>query len=567
VSQVVHRGIQESLQGLQGLVSHDRGAWPVQDDLWAGPRRDQAEVQKGRESDAARLRLAGHSFKEAIMKQRLSSSRGLSRRLLAVVASIVAGSLTPMGLDAAASPAKAPTGTVLQTNLVSDLVGVAAVTDPNLVSPWGISESAGSPFWISDNGAGLSTLYTVPGAANTPVSTIPLVVNIPTPGSFTGGTPTGTVFNSSPTGDAFQITGPSETGQTTSARALFLFATEDGTIAGWNPGIDPTGQFAGPNGASAQAVLAVDNSGNNFTNTDPSQQTGAVYKGLAIATSNTPIIAADPNSTALLYASNFRAGTIDVYDAKFKTAAALPAGAFDDPGLPAGYAPFNVRVLNGKVYVAYALRDATGKDDVPGSHHGFVDVFNLDATPGLSGGTTRLISRGPLDSPWGLAIAPQGFAGLSSPSNDPVLLVGNFGNGRINAFDAITGSMLGQLTDPDGEPIEIDGLWALQVGNGGPGGALDAVYFTAGPFDESHGLFGSLTTVAPGSPEGPAEAQLVQAHVDVVQLDLQQLATDTSSGALAATIKHDLQTLKADFDQLARAELAFVKDAADDSAP
>src|SRR5262249_37695213 len=149
--------------------------------------------------------------------------------------------------------------------------------------------------------------------------------------------------------------------------------------------------------------------------------------------------------------------------------------------------------------------------DAAGPHRGFVDVFNLDGTPGLPRGNVRLISRGPLNSPWGLAIAPQGFAGLSAHGNDPVLLVGNFGDGRIHAFNATSGSGVGELRAPDGEPIVMDGLWALRVGNGGNGGVSTAVYFTAGTFGESHGLFGSLTTVAPGSPEGPAEAQWVQA--------------------------------------------------------
>jgi uncharacterized protein (TIGR03118 family) len=502
------------------------------------------------------------------MKRRLPSVGRLRGSALPMLALVAVGCLTSIGVSAEAATTKTTTvGTVLQTNLVSDLPGVAFVGDPNLVNPWGISESSASPFWISDNGAGVSTLYQVPGAGNTAVSISPLVVNIPTPFSLSGGTPTGTVFNSGLASGAFGITGPNSGGQTVSVPAVFLFATEDGTIAGWNPGIDPTGQFAGPNGTSTHAVIAVDNSGNNFTNPDPNLQTGAVYKGLAIATSSSPIIAGDANSTALLYASNFRSGTIEVYDAGLDAVAGLPADAFRDRGLPAGYAPFNVQVLGGKVYVDYALRDASGHDDVAGPHHGFVDVFNLDGTPGLSGGAMRLISQGPLDSPWGLAIAPEGFAGLSSPSNDPVLLVGNFGDGLINAFDATTGSQLGQLKDPDGEPIQIDGLWALKVGNGGNGGAGNSVYFTAGLFDESHGLFGSLATVAPGTPEGPAEAQWVQALVDLVQLDEQRLANDIASGAPKAIIKQDTKTLKADSHQLKRAQEAFAKDTAEDATP
>jgi uncharacterized protein (TIGR03118 family) len=284
------------------------------------------------------------------MQHRLSRVARLPKALLAVSSLLAAGSLLPIG----AAPARAATsGTVLQTNLVSDLPGAAAVTDPNLVNSWGISESSGSPFWISDNNAGLTTLYNVPGAG--PVSINPLAVNIPTPVSFTGGAPTGTVFNTGSAG-AFEITGPNNVGTTISASAAFLFATEDGTIVGWNPGIDPTGKFAGPAHFSEQAVIAKDNSGNNFTQPDPTLQTGAVYKGLAIATnSTTPIVSGDTNSTSLLYAANFRAGTIDVYGTDLKPVTGLSAGAFTDPGLPAGYAPFNVQVLDGKLYVSYAV--------------------------------------------------------------------------------------------------------------------------------------------------------------------------------------------------------------------
>jgi uncharacterized protein (TIGR03118 family) len=454
---------------------------------------------------------------------------------------------------------------VLQTNLVSDLPGAAAVTDPNLVNPWGISESSGSPFWISDNNSGLSTLYNVPAATPTSASINNLVVNIPTPDALTGGTPTGTVFNLGLGGGAFQITGPNAAGKTVSAPSVFLFATEDGTIVGWNPGIDPTGKFAGPGGASEQAVIAFDNSGNNFTNPDPNQQTGAVYKGLAIATSKTPIIASDPNSTSLLYAANFRAGTIDVFDAKLHKLTSVELnGGFTDPNLPKGYAPFNVQVLNGQLYVTYAKQNDTKHDDLAGPHRGFVDVFNLDGTPGVKKAdgslTQRLITRGELDSPWGLAIAPAGFAGITAPNGDPVLLVGNFGNGRIHAYDAKTGEFLATLKDPDGEPIQIDGLWALKVGNGGAGGATNTVYFTAGPFGETHGLFGALTTAAAGSSEGLAEAQLIQADLDVVQLNLKTVLGDISSGASKTQLRQDIQALDASLAQLAHDEFRFALD-------
>ena len=218
---------------------------------------------------------------------------------------------------------------------MSDLPSVAATTDPNLVNPWGISESSGSPFWVSDNNAGVATLYSVPEANNSPVSLNSLVVSIPTPLSLSGGTPTGTVFNTAGgPGGAFQISGVDKNGQPASASAVFLFATEDGAIACWSPGVNPQGLPAVKNGTSA--VIAVDNSGNNFTNPDPNQQTGAVYKGLAIATSSTPIISGDPNSKALPYAANFRAGTIEVHDSTLNPATSLPAGAFTDPTLPVG---------------------------------------------------------------------------------------------------------------------------------------------------------------------------------------------------------------------------------------
>jgi uncharacterized protein (TIGR03118 family) len=452
-------------------------------------------------------------------------------------------------------------GNVLQTNLVSDLPGVAAVTDPNLVNPWGISESGGSPFWISDNNAGATTLY------NTAGQPVPIVkgltqnfATIPAPGDPTGngGTPTGTVFNTDLGGGGFQITNG-----TKSAPAIFLFVTEDGTIVGWNPGINPAG--SDPAKAGTFATIAVDNSGNNFTEPDPLKQTGAVYKGLAIASDpNGPIFTGDAASTTVLYAANFRSGQIEVYGTDFKSVTA--PGAFSDPNLPDGYAPFNVQVLNNLVYVTYAKQDAAKHDDVAGEGRGFVDVFNLNGTPAGPGGKPRLVSRGPLDSPWGLAIAPQGFAGITAPNNDPVLLVGNFGNGLIHAFDASTGAFLDTLKDLDGEPIQIDGLWALKVGNGGNGGAANTVYFTAGLDHEMHGLFGSLRTPLPGDTEGPAEAQKVQVALDVFQLDLNTVLNDIKTNAPPATLRQDLRTLNQDFITLVRAEVQFAIDSFQDQA-
>jgi uncharacterized protein (TIGR03118 family) len=402
-----------------------------------------------------------------------------------------------------------PSATVLQTNLISDLPGVAMFQDPHLVNPWGISESATSAFWISDNGAGVSTLYNTAGVPQS------LVVSIPTPDASAGGAPTGTVFNIALASRAFTV---SANGR--SAPAVFLFATEDGTISGWAPSVDPT-----------HAIIAVDNS-----------DEGAIYKGLAIAT--------DAGGRTLLYATDFHNGRVDVFDTTFKPATGLASDAFTDPDLPKGYAPFNVEVLNGKVYVTYARQDAAAEDDVAGKGRGFVDVYNLDGSGGQ-----RLVSRGELNAPWGLAIAPASFGSLAG-----ALLVGNFGDGKINAYNPTTGEFLGALEDPDGEPIQIDGLWALKVGNGGNGGDANSVYFTAGLDDEQHGLFGSLKPVAPGTDEGPAEEQRVQAALDIFEIELSHVRFDLSSGASQEVLRHAVRDLESALVDLARAEIRFALD-------
>jgi uncharacterized protein (TIGR03118 family) len=362
----------------------------------------------------------------------------------------------------------------LVTFLVSDLPQIAAKTlDPNLVNPWGVATSSGSPFWVSDNNAGVATLYNTSGSI---IQNLPRV-SIPIPGDPCGanGTPTGTVFNiDGGASGGFQVTNG-----TKSASAVFLFATEDGTIVGWNPGVNPDACVTQAGGNSITGIIAVDNSGNNFTNTDPSMQTGAVYKGLAIAT--------DSSGRTLLYATNFRAGKVDVFGPDFKPPALppLPAGAFTDPSLPDGYAPFNIVEIGGKLVVTYAKQDANRHDDVAGQSHGFVNIFNLDGS-----GLQRFAQHGQLNSPWGVAHAPTAFGEFAGD-----LLIGNFGNGHINAFDLGTGEFLGKVSDPHGQAIVIDGLWSLRVGNGGNGGDSDKVYFTAGPFGETHGLFGSLCSV------------------------------------------------------------------------
>jgi len=336
-------------------------------------------------------------------------------------------------------------GAYLQTNMVSDIQGMAPVTDPNLKNPWGLSSSATSPIWASDNNAGASTLYSIANGAATPV---PLVVQIPAPGDVPGGAPTGTVFSGSV---GFVV---SKSGNSGPSR--FLFATEDGTIVGWNPAVDLT-----------HGVIAVDNS----TARDSAGDVGAVYKGLAIDSAS---------AGTHLYAANFRFATIDVFDTTF-TQVHL-AGSFSDPGIPAGFAPFGVQNLGGQLYVTYAKQNAVKHDDVRGLGNGFVDVFDLNGNL-----IRRLASGGTLNSPWGLAIAPSTFGHFHDN-----LLVGNFRDGRINGFELATGTFRGQLGDGQGGVVHINGLWGLRVGNGGRGGDPNAVYFAAGINDEADGLFGSI---------------------------------------------------------------------------
>jgi len=354
----------------------------------------------------------------------------------------------------------------LETDLVANkspltdsngVVHKAPIQDPNLLNPWGLTTSPTSPFWVADNGAGVSTLYNTAGTRQS------LVVSIPAPNDplGNGGTPTGAVFNiaASPL-KAFQISGVAADGKTPiTAPALFLFATEDGTILGWNPAVNPVGD-AKPQ--STHAIIAVDHS-----------MGGAVYKGMAIAT--------DVLGTPRLYVTNFHSGTVEVYDTGF--APATPLGAFADPHLPRNYAPFNIALVGGRLLVTFAVQDADKHDDVAGMGHGIVDTFDL-------GGQSfqRLIQHGQLNSPWGVAVAPVSFGTLAGS-----LLIGNFGNGHINAYNPTTGEFIDKLRDSGGQAIVIDGLWSLRVGNGGNGGKTDTVYFTAGPNDEQDGLFGSLT--------------------------------------------------------------------------
>jgi uncharacterized protein (TIGR03118 family) len=368
----------------------------------------------------------------------------------------------------------------IETDLVSDLPGRAQFLDPNLVNPWGVATSSSSPFWVANNNAGDSTLYNTQGIKQA------LRVSIPTPGNPAGfdGTPTGIVFNiNGGSSGGFKISGVTKAGTPTTASAIFLFATEDGTIVGWNPGVNPQG--FDPARAGTYGVIALDNSGDNFTN--PTNPSGAVYKGLAIAQVDTTV---SPGGF-VIYVTNFRSGKVEVYDNQFKPVTTLPAGAFTDPSLPNFYAPFNIVEIGGKLVVTYAVQNAARHDDVAGESHGIVNIFNLDGS-----GLQRFAQHGQLNSPWGVALAPADFGPFASD-----LLIGNFGNGHINAFDPGSGEFLGKVRDPHGQTIVIDGLWTLRVGNGANGGDPGKVYFTAGLNHETHGLFGSLCSVQ--SPKCP----------------------------------------------------------------
>jgi uncharacterized protein (TIGR03118 family) len=361
------------------------------------------------------------------------SSHRQSWRSHALVLALAAGAVPAVG--AAENSCKQPNAYV-QRNLVADRAGFAEHVDPNLVNAWGIAFNFVGFVWTSDNKTGLSTLYDGDGVPN------PLVVTIPSPPGDTGpGEVSGIVFNGSP---VFAVSRGTTTG-----RGVFIFATEQGTISAWAPAVDPT-----------NAILAVDNS-----------RSGANYKGLAIA----------PNGEGyFLYATDFRHGKIDVFDATYAPAT-LP-GTFSDPTIPAGFAPYGIQNINGSLYVTYARQDAAREDAVKGKGLGYVNIF--DANGRL---VRRLISRGKLNAPWGLALAPASFGKFGNK-----LLVANNGDGYINVYDPQTGHCSGRLEHPSGSPVRIDGLWGLAFGNGVLNQPTDTLFFTAGPENEMHGLYGRL---------------------------------------------------------------------------
>ena len=327
---------------------------------------------------------------------------------------------------------------VHQRNLVADRPGHAKLTDPNLVNAWGLAFGPTTPAWVADNGTGVSTLYRGATSMDPKPSRVPLVVSIP------GGAPTGAVWNG---GTGFTVHSGMASGP-----ALFLFSSEAGVISGWNAAVPPP-----PPSMDAQVAATVP---------------GAIFKGLAIA---------DTKEGPRLYATDFHNGRVDVWNDMF--APAGKPGAFTDRRIPKGYAPFGIQTVAGKfVVVTYAKQDADAEDDVAGAGLGFVDVYDT------AGNLLRRFAAGrPLNAPWGIALAPKGFGRASGD-----LLIGNFGDGRVNAFDR-HGHDLGALRDKHGRKLEIDGLWALEFGNGVIGNP-NTLLFTAGPDDESHGLLGKIVT-------------------------------------------------------------------------
>jgi len=327
-------------------------------------------------------------------------------------------------------------GFVTQTNLVSDGFVPAAHNDPHLKNPWGVAFEPNGLIWVADNNGNVATIYDGTGAIND------LVVNVPGAGGVPGN-PTGQVYNG---GSGFQI----HEGNGQPAPATFIYAGEDGSISGWNQNVDLT-----------NAIVTVDNSAS-----------GAVYKGAALG---------QVKGKTDLFVTNFHDGTVEVYDDAFNRIT-LPAKAFHDKSIPAGFAPFNVQNVNGQLFVTYAKQDADAHDDVGGAGAGFVDVYST------AGKLKARLQHGDfMNSPWGIAVAPKSWGKLSGD-----ILVGEFKSGQIDVFSH-SHRFVGTLNDNTGAPIQIDGLWALTPGNGAGASSNQSIFFTAGVNDEQDGLFGSLT--------------------------------------------------------------------------
>jgi uncharacterized protein (TIGR03118 family) len=364
----------------------------------------------------------------------MTTTRRLSMPSNAVrpIAVLAGSALIAAGIIGAGT-ARAASDAFTVNVLVSDGGAPAPSIDASLVNGWGLSAGPTTPWWASDNGTNLSTLYSGTGAKT------PLTVSVP-------GSPTGTVFNGSAADFVVSQNG-------SSGAARFLFATESGTVLGWNPAVNGT-----------VALLGADRS-----------SVGAVYKGLAITSDR-------------LYATDFHSGRVDVFDASFKLV--NTPGGFTDPKVAKGFAPFGIQALGGDIFVTYAKQDAARHDDVAVPGQAYVDEFTRDGRL-----VARVVNSGkknaPLNAPWGLALAPADFNVFGGD-----LLVGNFGNGRVSAYTkrGDTWVYKGQLRLGSGTPITIDGLWAIAFGNGSAAGPTDALYFLAGPSGEQHGLFGSITT-------------------------------------------------------------------------
>jgi len=360
------------------------------------------------------------------------------RMLTAGLSSIVLGAFVAScggGSDnSMTTPPPTMTSAYATTALVADQsTAGAAHTDTNLVNAWGLAFNPTAFVWVANNGTSTSTLYDGNGVPQT------LIVAIP---AGTGGAaaPTGIVYNGS---TDFKVTQNGVTGA-----SPFIFVGEAGTVSGWSPTVNRT-----------NAVTAVDTGGNS------------VYKGLAIASYS---------GANYLYAADFHNNKVDVYDANWQKAT-LP-GSFTDPGLPTGYAPFGIQAIGDRIYVAYAQRETAGNDEVKGAGLGVVDVYDTGGTM-----VKRLTSGGALNAPWGIAMAPANFGDFS---ND--ILVANFGDGKINAYNPTTGAFVGTLSKADKTPIVIDGLWGIAFGNGVNSQPTNTLFYTAGPGDEAHGLYGRI---------------------------------------------------------------------------
>ena len=362
------------------------------------------------------------------------------------------------GLAAATQPAlaAAAANNFTQTNLVASNSSFGAkLVDKNLVNAWGLAAGPGTPLWVSDNNSAKATVYS--GGVNGSKVTLDLTVAVP------GGNPSGQVFNSD--SSAFPV------GGSTGTAAAFIVDSDSigskqspGEIAAWNGGAKFTVEDSPTGGAGGKTPA------------------GAVFKGLALATT--------PTAGPELFAADVHNATVDVFNKHF--ASVSTPTEFKDPKVPSGFAPFNVQLLGGKVYVSYGKQNKAKTDVVPGTGFGVVDVYSVNGKL-----LHHLVSNGsssPLNEPWGMAIAPKGFGPFAGD-----LLVGNLGNGWINAFNPTTGAFAGTLDGSNGYPITINGLWGLRVGSSSFGGASSLV-FSAGPSSGgtryATGLLGILTPAA-----------------------------------------------------------------------